>query len=318
MCKHSLVTSLVLAFLIITSGCASRIPEDSSFALTVINELDPELRKGLRDTSVPEYIDPSAAIKFDAALYGAQSIGYATNLLTAPIGSQGFASTLMLLSLLDTNEYPSMRASLVFNWTPIAENVENLEDYQHIQIAFLHRVRELAVASLLELYPDYQFRQESVPSKAERKKHHLWVGFYRVNGPLCEEWSCYLFAGVLEDDTYDGKLLISSHFKRNPVVSTPDFVVNPMGYERSVIIGTLLVFSRKSSFENIFYRGITDVPFRHPRGEAVEGFDYSAFWEVFSSRLSSNDFVYIGPKSIGNKSEIPFVINRNQVHLFVK
>lgn len=310
--KHKLILLIIgLAFL---SGCSTnavKTNDNDSFALKVIKASDTFMHEGIKDHKVDSIQEFHGKIREEivSASAGALAIGHATNSIMAPFGMhQSIPTGLMLIEFFNNDTPRGYHASSFINWHPVGDHVRSADQFEIIQLSFFDRLNKAAYESLLSMSNDYEFKD------VVRKSGSMYSSGKVVNGPFCEDWSCYLFAGDIVDDNLS-KWMYYASSNRKPIKKTPDFISNPYQLEKSVRTSSALVFSK--SKRNSLSDTTTQLPINRFTGITVDGFDYERFWSEVSIRMNDNDYLFVGPLAIGNNKKIPLLLNQGSSYLFI-
>ncbi|MGY4826750.1 hypothetical protein [Stutzerimonas chloritidismutans] len=259
---------------------------------------------GLKDAEVELEATPSSggltADTLNALLLREHLLGRATPLPGVPNSAM---SAFFVLELFNDQTYLPRHGMWMPVWMPQSLARDALDAQQK-----LTAIIEQAVAESLPA--DYRTKPYEWSNKAIFGAESSYR-MLRVDGPLCEDWSCVI-RGSLSSTEHPTK---SFDAKMVPV-DTPPFIRDGDGssYRLRGLGGVVL----HKVIEEYDEKGAVSGYWHRVKTEPLSGFDHAAFYRRLSTALPDWAFIYLGPEYEHNQAGIPVVLNRGQELLFVK
>lgn len=188
------------------------------------------------------------------------------------------------------------------NFQDLARKHNHLEVWMPSTEARDEEEAKLKMSALIDvaiqkaLAPDYQARIEEYEDQStigitSRFRH------YRVDGPLCENWSCILSAPIPTATArqWTGKMA---------KISEPKV---PFFDGRYAYTGVQNIALAKITGEHT-KEGLTGGHWRKFEGGLVQGFDYEAFLQRISANLPEWTYFYLAPRSKDNPVDGPALL----------
>lgn len=194
------------------------------------------------------------------------------------------------------------------NFQDVARKSNHLEVWMPSTEARDEEEAKLKMSTLIDaaiqkaLAPDYQARIEEYEDQST-------IGIisrfrqYRVNGPLCENWSCIISAPIPTATTHQwtGKMT---------KISEPKV---PFFDGRYAYTGVQNIGFGKITAEHT-EEGLTGGHWRRFEDGLVQGFDYEAFFQRISANLPEWVYFYLAPRSKDNPVDGPaFLVQGNKL-----
>ncbi len=258
---------------------------------------------GLKDVEVDLPKETSSAgltHTLDALLLREHLLGRATPL---PGVSNSAMSAFFVLELLNDQTYLPRHGM----WMPVWMPRHLARDPLEAQLK-LTEIIEQAVAEALP--KDYRYKPYEWSDKAMLGAESSYR-MLRVDGPLCENWSCAV-RGTLSSSEHPAK----SFNARMAKVETPSFIRD--GDDTSYRLRGLGWVTLDKVVGEFDEKGMISGHWHRVKTEPLTGFDHAAFYRRLSAALPNWAFIYFGPEYTHNEAGIPFVLNRGKELLFVK
>lgn len=259
---------------------------------------------GLKDAEVELEATPSSggltADTLNALLLREHLLGRATPLPGVP---NSVMSAFFVLELFNDQTYLPRHGMWMPVWMPQSLARDALDAQQK-----LTAIIEQAVAESLPA--DYRTKPYEWSDKAVFGAESSYR-MLRVDGPLCEDWSCVIRGSLSSSErptkSFDARMLR---------VDTPPFILDGDGssYRLRGLGGVVLHKVIKEYDE----QGTVSGHWHRVKTEPLSSFDHAAFYRRLSTALPDWAFIYLGPEYAHNQAGIPLVLNRGQELLFVK
>ncbi|WP_152732188.1 hypothetical protein [Stutzerimonas stutzeri] len=259
---------------------------------------------GLKDAEVELEATPNSggltADTLNALLLREHLLGRATPLPGVPNSAM---SAFFVLELFNDQTYLPRHGMWMPVWMPQSLARDALDAQQK-----LTAIIEQAVAESLPA--DYRTKPYEWSDKAVFGAESSYR-MLRVDGPLCEDWSCVIRGSLSSSErptkSFDAKMVR---------VDTPPFIRDGDGssYRLRGLGGVVL----HKVVEEYDEKGAVSGHWHRVKTEPLSGFDHAAFYRRLSTALPDWAFIYLGPEYEHNQAGIPVVLNRGQELLFVK
>ncbi len=259
---------------------------------------------GLKDAEVELEATPSSggltADTLNALLLREHLLGRATPLPGVPNSAM---SAFFVLELFNDQTYLPRHGMWMPVWMPQSLARDAVDAQQK-----LTAIIEQAVAESLPA--DYRTKPYEWSDKAVFGAESSYR-MLRVDGPLCEDWSCVIRGSLSSSErptkSFDARMLR---------VNTPPFIRQSDGssYRLRGLGGVALHKVIKEYDE----QGSVSGHWHRVKTEPLSGFDHATFYRRLSTALPDWAFIYFGPEYAHNNAGIPLVLNRGQELLFVK
>ncbi|WP_312289527.1 hypothetical protein [Stutzerimonas nitrititolerans] len=302
---------LLSASVLIMAGCAAPTPStpaaikeghsSDSLALQVMNING--YSSGLKDVEVNTQIESGPgglAQTLDAVLLREHLLGRATPLPGVPSPAM---SAFFVLELFNDQTYLPRHGMWMPVWMPQHLARDPLEAQQKLTEIF----EQAAADALPDVYRYKPFEWTNKAIFGAESSYRM----LRVDGPLCENWSCVLRGSLSSSERPE-----KSFNARMVAVETPSFIRNgdSTSYRLRGLGGVVL----DKVIEEYDEKGMISGHWHQVKTEPLAGFDHAAFYRRLSAALPDWAFIYFGPEYTHNEAGIPFVLNRGQELLFVK
>lgn len=259
---------------------------------------------GLKDAEVELEATPNSggltADTLNALLLREHLLGRATPLPGVPNSAM---SAFFVLELFNDQTYLPRHGMWMPVWMPQSLARDALDAQQKLTAIIEQAVAESLPAGYRT--KPYEWSNKAVFG-AESSYRML-----RVDGPLCEDWSCVIRGSLSSSErptkSFDARMLR---------VNTPPFMRESDGssYRLRGLGGVALHKVIKEYDE----QGSVSGHWHRVKTEPLSGFDHAAFYRRLSTALPDWAFIYLGPEYAHNQAGIPLVLNRGQELLFVK
>ncbi|UGV31049.1 hypothetical protein LO767_00575 [Halopseudomonas aestusnigri] len=259
---------------------------------------------GLKDAEVGLEATPSSgsltADTLNALLLREHLLGRATPLPGVPNSAM---SAFFVLELFNDQTYLPRHGMWMPVWMPQSLARDALDAQQK-----LTAIIEQAVAESLPA--DYRTKPYEWSNKAVFGAESSYR-MLRVDGPLCEDWSCVIRGSLSSSErptkSFDAKMVR---------VDTPPFISDGDGSSyRLRGLGGVVLHKVTEEYDE---KGAVSGHWHRVKTEPLSGFDHAAFYRRLSTALPEWAFIYLGPEYAHNQAGIPLVLNRGQELLFVK
>lgn len=270
---NKIIHCLTLSFIaLITTGCASKMPDN-----VAIQSIQ---------------YKPSYERLTQSAGWNATGLGLAAASRHVP-GTipSGVGIGIMVAKFLTRENFQDVarKYNHLEVWMPSAE-AQDEEGAKLIMSALIDAAIQKALA------PDYharieEFEDQSTIGIISRFRH------YRVDGPLCQNWSCIIWAPIPTATAHQwtGKMT---------KISEPKV---PFFDGRYAYTGVQNISFAKITSEHT-EEGLTGGHWRRFKGGLVQGFDYEAFLQRISANLPEWAYFYLAPRSKDNPVDGPALL----------
>jgi len=258
---------------------------------------------GLKDVEVDlprESGSGKLAHTLDALILREHLLGRSTSL---PGVSNSAMSAFFVLELFNDQTYLPRHGM----WMPVWMPHRLARDPLEAQLKLTETIEQAVVEALPADYrvKPYEWSDKAVFG-AESSYRML-----RVDGPLCENWSCVM-RGSLSSHERPAK----SFNARMVKVETPSFIRD--GDDTSYRLRGLGGVELQKVVQEYDEKGLVSGHWHQVETEPLADFDHAAFYRRLSAALPDWAFIYFGPEYTHNEAGIPFVLNRGEELLFVK
>ncbi len=302
---------LIVTYGLFLAGCAGKPSPTSSEVKggASLDSLALQVMKtdgystGLKDVELDLPRESSSggfAQTLDALMIHEQLLGRATQL---PGVSNSAMTAFFVLDLFNDQTYLPRHGM----WMPVWMPSRLAKDALEAQIKMTEIIERAVVEALPSGYKlkPYEWTDKAVFG-AESSYRML-----RVDGPLCEEWSC-----AIQGSLSNSKRPAKSYEARMIKVETPHFIADEdsSSYRLRGLGGVVL----QKIVQEYDEKGWISGRWHEVKTESLAGFDHAAFYQRLSTALPDWAYIYVGPEHAHNAAGIPFVLNRGQELLFVK